>query len=440
MLSTLEPLADFTGAAITPESPDYSAAARTPLLESRPALVLRPQHVDDVRLAVRAAAASGLPVAVRGGGHSFAGLGTIEDGVVIDLRSLDSVEMLDGGRVLVGGGATWGGVARALAPHGLAISSGDTASVGVGGLTLSGGIGWMVRAHGLALDSLVSAQVVTADGDVLTASRDQHSDLFWALRGGGGGFGVVTAFEFQARPLRSITFGTLAFPAREAADVLAGWAGYMRHAPRTLSSTAQLANAFAGGVDAPATITVAAFGDDSAAIIAPLRELGTVQADSVTEHAYLDILEEGADLPPGLRLAVRNGFVAPAAAEAVVSEIAEIAAQPQPATLALHSLGGAMTDVGADETAFAHRDAELMVTTFAGGPASAFDGILAGVGSVWERLTPHTSGAYANFLDGTSPEALASVHPEGTLRRLESIRATYDPGAVLSRATAPVVS
>src|SRR5690606_24840285 len=160
MLTTHETFDGVRGAVITPDSPDYPEAARTPLGDSRPAVVLRPRDVDDVRRAVRAAAADGRPVAVRGGGHSFARLGTVDDGLVIDLAALDGVRLVGSDRVVVGGGATWGAVAQALARHGLAISSGDTASVG--GLLLSGGIGWMVRAHGLALDRLVSAQVVTA--------------------------------------------------------------------------------------------------------------------------------------------------------------------------------------------------------------------------------------------------------------------------------------
>ncbi|GAB2621934.1 FAD-binding oxidoreductase [Pseudactinotalea suaedae] len=437
MLSTLEQQLDgFTGPIITPDSPDYDAAARTPLASSSPALVLRPRDVADAQRAVRAAAASGLPVAVRGGGHSFAALGTVDDGVVIDLGALSSVEVLDGGRVRVGGGATWGEVVRALAPHGLAISSGDTASVGVGGLTLSGGIGWMVRAHGLTLDRLVAAEVVTAAGEVLTASSTSHPDLFWALRGGGGGVGVVTAFELQAAELTTVTFGTLTFPAAEAAQVVGGWAAHLRTAPRELTSAVRLANPFAGGPDAPVEVTVCAIGEDAASLVAPLRGLGTLQSDTVAVQAYGDILEEGHVLPAGLRLAVRNGLVPPESADAAVAEVVAIAAEPQPTAIVLNSLGGALADVGADETAFAHRRAELMLSTFAGGPAPAFDGILAGVESVWARLTPHVDGAYANFLDGSSPEVQASARPEATRRRLEQVRASYDPAALFARRSA----
>ncbi len=177
---------EFDGDIIEPGGAGYESARHSMLAPGRPAYVLRPKSVKDVQAGVRFAAGAGLELSVRGGGHSFAGFGTNDGGVVIDLSELAGVEVVDGERHLVriGGGATWGRVAAGLAPHGLAISSGDTTSVGVGGLTLSGGIGWKVRKYGLALDNLVAAEVVTADGEVVPATADVHAELFWALRGG----------------------------------------------------------------------------------------------------------------------------------------------------------------------------------------------------------------------------------------------------------------
>lgn len=172
-------LEDFVGAIITPDSSDYSQAARTALAFANPALILRPVDVADVQRGVRFAAASGLPLAVRGGGHSAAGLSTVDDGIVVDLGALDAVELLGDRRVRVGGGALWRQVVDVLAPHGLVISSGDTSDVGVGGLTLSGGIGWLVRRHGLTLDHLRAVELVTASGDILVADETHHADLFW---------------------------------------------------------------------------------------------------------------------------------------------------------------------------------------------------------------------------------------------------------------------
>src|SRR5690606_8369689 len=184
---------------------------------------------------------------------------TNDGGLVLDLGRLAEIELIDSDRHLVriGGGATWGAVADALAPHGLAISSGDTRGVGVGGLTLGGGIGWKLRRYGLALDALVAAELVTADGSLVRVDAEQQPDLFWAIRGGGGNFGVVTAFEFAAHPTTDLHFGRIVFPAAEAGPVLLGWADHLRGAPEELTSIADLANPMAGGPEAPVQLFVA---------------------------------------------------------------------------------------------------------------------------------------------------------------------------------------
>ena len=248
MSSALETLRrDFGGDIIEPGGAEYESASRTLLASGNPAHVLRPGSVGDVQAGVRFAASAGLLLSVRGGGHGFAGFGTNDGGVVIDLSQLANVEIIDKERHLVriGGGATWGQVAAALASHGLAISSGDTKSVGVGGLTLTGGIGWKVRKHGLALDNVAAAEVVTAGGEVVPASAEENPELFWAIRGGGGNFGIVTAFDFAAHPTTDVFYGKIAFAASEAATVIQGWADYLRTAPDELTSTADFANPFA---------------------------------------------------------------------------------------------------------------------------------------------------------------------------------------------------
>src|SRR5690348_16355994 len=239
MSSALETLRrDFGGDIIEPGGAEYESASRTVLAAGSPARVLRPKSAGDVQAGVRFAASAGLLLSVRGGGHGFAGFGTNDGGVVIDLSDLADVEIIDKERHLVriGGGATWGEVAAALGPHGLAISSGDTKSVGVGGLTLTGGIGWKVRKYGLALDNLVGAEVVTASGEVLRADGEQNADLFWAIRGGGGNFGIVTALDFEAHRTTEVFFGVISFPAAQAAVVLRGWAEHLRTAPEELTS------------------------------------------------------------------------------------------------------------------------------------------------------------------------------------------------------------
>ena len=296
----------FGGGIVEPGAIEYEAARRSVLVVGSPAYVLQPESVEDVQAAVRFAAGTGLPLSVRGGGHGFPGFGTNDGGVVIALSRMDDVQLIDEERdvVRIGGGATWGQVLDALAPYRLAISSGDTKSVGVGGLTLGGGIGWKVRKYGLALDSLLAAEIVTADGEVLRVSAQDHPDLFWAIRGGGGNFGIVTAFDFLAHRTSEVFSGAISFPAAEAASVLQGWAEYLRTAPEELTSIVELANPFAGGAEAPVEIRVVFDGDDAARAaraIDPIRALGTVLADGVVQRPYGDVLVDGMVPPPGIR-------------------------------------------------------------------------------------------------------------------------------------------
>ena len=428
----------FTGTIISPESPDYAQAARAVLAIAEPAVVLRPADAADVQRAVRFAAASDRPLVVRGGGHSAAGLSTADDAIVIDLRALDAVELLAERRVRVGGGALWRNVVRTLAPHGLVISSGDTADVGVGGLTLSGGIGWLVRRHGLTLDHLRAVELVTADGEVLRADPQQHADLFWALRGGGGAYGVVTAFEFEAQSAAHFTFGTLTFPADAAERVVPAWAHAMRTAPQEISSTLDLASPLAGGREAPIQVILAGCdGTGLDEVLTALRAAAGPLTERIEVLPYAEILHEGQELPAALRVALRNGFVADSEADAAVDAVVRLASTDQPAAITLHALGGAFSAVPADATAFAHRRAALMVSTFAVAPAPAYDALLARIDELWLTLLPFTDGAYANSLDGTAEESVAAVFPERTRTRLAEVKSVYDPTNLFSRTFAP---
>ena len=433
MTTTLTTLSrDFSGDIIEAGHPEYAAKADTLLASGAPAVILRPSSVGGVQAAVKYAAASGLPLAVRGGGHSFSGFGTNDGGVVIDLSALAGVEIVDGGWhvVRIGGGATWGQVATALAPYGLAISSGDTKGVGVGGLTLSGGIGWKVRKYGLALDSLVRVEVVTADGGVVAADEDENPELFWAVRGGGGNFGIVTAFEFAAHPTTGVFHGRITFPGAEAAKVVHGWAEYMRTAPEALTAVAAFANPFAGGPDAPVEIFVAYdgdFEDEANAALDPIRALGTVIDDDVALKAYGDTLEEGQTPPPGIRFHTQNAFVERAGVDAALRIMTEVGATAGAPFLTIRSIGGALARVADDATAFAHRRAELMIGTAAIGPAPAIEAALPALDAVWERLAPHVSGTYSNFNTTATDPDVKAAYPTDTYKRLAAVKRQYDP-------------
>ena len=434
MSSTVEDLRrDFGGDIIEPGGAEYESARRSVFVSGSPAYVLRPKSVRDVQEGVRFAAGAGLVLSVRGGGHGYPGFATNDGGVVIDLGDLADVEIIDRDRHLVriGGGAKWGQVATALAPYGLAISSGDTRSVGVGGLTLTGGMGWKLRRYGLALDSVVAAELVTADGEVVRADAHENPELFWALRGGGGNFGVVTTFEFAAQPTTEVFHGMITFPVAEAAGVLQGWADHLRSAPDELTSIVDYANPFTGGPQAPIELHVVFDGDDpaaAAAAIDPLRRLGTVLADEITRKPYGDVLEEGRTPPPGIRIVTRSAFVDTPSVPEVLRTLAEAGASGKVPHTAVRSLGGAVSRVPGDATAYAHREAALMLATTTVGPAAVVEAAGPGLDAFWARLTPHVSGAYANFLSDATEQAVAAIYPPETYRRLAAVKRRYDPG------------
>jgi FAD/FMN-containing dehydrogenase len=439
MSSALETVRrDFGGDIIEPGAAEYESASRSVLAAGSPAYVLRPETVGDVQAGVRFAAGTGLVLSVRGGGHGFAGFGTNDGGVVIDLSRLASVRIIDDERHLVriGGGATWGQVAVALAPHGLAISSGDTRSVGVGGLTLSGGIGWKVRKYGLALDNLAAAELVTASGEVVQASAEENQELFWAIRGGGGNFGIVTSFDFVAHPTTDVFYGRIIFPATEAAAVLQGWADYLRTAPEELTSTVDFANPFAGGPEAPVEVHVAFDGDDpwlAARVIDPIRRLGPVTGDEVALKPYADTLVDGMTPPPGIELVTRSAFVRKESVSEVLQILAKAGASGRSPFIAVRSVGGAVARVPDDATAYAYRQAELMIVTTTVGPKPVVEAARPALAAIWGRLAPHVDGAYANFLASATDEDVAAIYPGETYQRLAAVKRQYDPGNLFAR-------
>jgi FAD/FMN-containing dehydrogenase len=438
MSSALETLRrDFGGAIIEPGGAEYEPASRTPLATGNPARVLRPGSVEDVQTGVRFAARTGLVLSVRSGGHGFAGFGTNDGGVVIDLSQLANVEIIDSERHLVriGGGATWGQVAAALTPHGLAISSGDTKSVGVGGLSLTGGIGWQVRKYGLALDNVTAAEVVTASGEVVHATAAENPKLFWAIRGGGGNFGIVTAFDFAAHPTTDVYYGKIDFAAAEAATVIQGWADYLRTAPDELTSTTDFANPFRGP-EAPVEIYVAFDGDDpelAARAIDPIRRLGTVIGDDVALLPYADTLADGTPPPPGLVFEIRSAFVGKESVPEVLQILAEVRASERSPFIAVRSVGGAVSRVPGDATAYAHRQAELMFVTTSAGPEPAVEAARPALEAIWTRLAPHVGGAYANFLSSATAADVAAIYPPEVLNRLAAVKRQYDPANLFAR-------
>ncbi|WP_318842850.1 FAD-binding oxidoreductase [Myceligenerans pegani] len=423
------------GTVLVPGDAGYDQASSTLFATGRPALVVRPHDPAEVGRAVTYAARKGLALSVRSGGHSPLGHGTNDGGMVLDLTHLDAVEVIDPHRriVRVGAGATWGQVAAALAPHGLGITAGDTASVGVGGLTLGGGVGWMVRRHGLAVDNLLAARVVTADGRSVTASPEQHAGLFWALRGGGGNFGVVTSFDFAAVPVGDVRFGSITYRPDDPAGLIRGWRDHLRTAPEELSSTLTLMPPF-GGRPASVSVLLCDVHDDAGAAeraIEPLLRLGTVTDSAIETRPYADILEDGAH-PAGMRVVARNVLV-PELDDAVVGDLVAAHRGDRPTVLSLRGLGGAFGRVLPDATAFAHRDAEALVIGAVVVPGDASDAVVDDALSGWRPVAAHGTGVYVNFQGSATEADVRAAYPPATLERLAAIKRAYDPRNLFDR-------
>ena len=398
--------AHLLGELIRPAHDDYASARRVQNLafDRHPALIARAADAADVIRSVNFAREHVLPLAVRSGGHSMSGQGTVDGGLVIDMRRMSAMTIDPERRTAwVQPGLTWGAYAERANQYGLATSAGDTASVGVGGLTLGGGIGWMVRKHGLTIDNLLSAELVTADGRLVRASAEEHPDLFWALRGGGGNFGVATAFQFRLSPVGTILGGGIIYPAT--AEVLSGWAHYASMAPDELTTMVYV-------MTAPplpfiprdqhgklvAILGLAYVGDVETGqrVVEPLRRLGTPVADLTAPMPYPAIfaLTESATQPE--YMAVRSGYMSALDTEILESITEHAGRMPEPSGIVqLRALGGAMARVPADATAFAHRDARFMTTVIGSThAASAAGGMRAWAEELWAALSPHASGVY----------------------------------------------
>jgi FAD/FMN-containing dehydrogenase len=431
--------AGLTGSIVLPGSPDYDQARQvhSAINDRHPALIVRAADAGDVARTVSLARESGLALSVRGGGHSVAGFGTNDSGIVLDLGPMKGLH-IDPERRLAWAqpGLTAGEYTVAAAAHGLATPFGDTGSVGIAGLTLGGGIGWLVRKYGLAIDALVSVEIVTADGRLITASEHEHSDLFWAVRGGGGNFGVVTRFQFRLFPVGMVFGGALFMPPTK--DVLRSLVPIAASAPEALTTISMLMPApVAPFIPAelhgqPTLAIMFVFdGDPEAgqAAIEPFRQVATPLAELVMPMPYPGIYALVKDAEnPGLSTH-RSLFLESLDDAAIDAILKHTGSASSPATMTqIRILGGAMARVPAGGTAFAHRDAGVMVvimTPFED-PAEA-PVHQAFIQAYYEQLRPGSTGVYANFLEVEGEARIHEAYPDLTYRRLANVKRVYDP-------------
>jgi FAD/FMN-containing dehydrogenase len=430
------------GQVMLPDRDGYDEARRVwnGAADRRPALIVRPAGAEDVAAAVRFAREHDLPLAVRSGGHSMVGHGTTDGGVVGDLSSMKGLHLDPVRRIArAHAGLTWREYATRAQEFGLATSSGDTASVGVSGLTLGGGIGWMVRRHGLTIDHLIAAQVVTADGRIVRAGRDEHPDLFWALRGGGGNFGIATAFEFRLHEVGTVFGGGVAYRKTEAARVRRAYREYAATAPEGLTTIVFVLRApplpfIPEEIHGEWIVLIGAcFTGDMAEgerVMAPLRTLGTPVADLLGPMPYPGIFTLGeAGEIRGLHHAVRTMFLNDFDDDLIETTVAHMERAGALVNMAqIRVLGGAMARVPAAETAFAHRDKPYLFTIIAVWPDPRQSAQhQAWAEAFWQAVRPRAAGAYVNFLQDDGEARIHEAYPSATYTRLAAIKRRYDP-------------
>ena len=431
--------AGLVGTVIRPEDRAYDTArlVHNRAIDRRPSLIVKAASAADVARTVVFARDAGLELAIRGGSHSLAGFGASEGGIVLDLSGMKGLH-IDPERRLAWAqaGLTAGEYTAAAGAHGLATPFGDTGSVGLSGLTLGGGIGWLVRKYGLAIDALVSVELVTAEGRCITASEDENPDLFWAVRGGGGNFGVVTRFQFRLYPVGMIFGGALFMPPTR--EVLRSLGPIAASAPEALTTISMLMAAppapfIPAELHGKPTLAIMFVFDGDAeagqAAIEPFRQVATPMAELVMPMPYPGIYEMLKDAETPGPAAHRSLFL-DALDDAAIDAIIEHSASPaSPSTMTqIRILGGAMAAVPAGATAFAHRDAGVMVTIMtpyedvAEGPThQAF------TQAFYETLRPRATGVYANFLEEEGESRVHEAYPELTYRRLAQVKRDYDP-------------
>jgi len=420
--------AALVASAVEPGDRSYEDVRHNYLRSGAPGLVLRPRTTGDVVEALAYARAQDVPLGVRSGGHGISGRSTNDGGIVIDLGALDGVEVVDEAarRVRLGAGATWGKVAETLQPHGWAINSGDYGGVGVGGLATTGGVGLLGRAFGLTIDHVVAAEVVTADGHVLHASRDENPDLFWGLRGAGGNLGVVTWVEVEAMQVGDVVYSQMTLDATDTAGLLERWGAAVERAPRELTSFLILSPARRGQSPVAQLMTVYASDDTDAAVteLERLADTGPLLEHQAYVMPYSGIVQRvDRHHAGGGDPAVRSGLVDHLDTQ-VSRAFEKVATSGVPYFLQIRATGGAAHDLAPDATAYPHRHQNFVLTAMGASQER--------LSSLWDaEMGPHTDGLYLSFDTDPRPERLADAFGPN-LDRLRGVKRAYDPQNVFN--------
>lgn len=428
---------ELRGPILRPGGPGYDEARTlyNAMIDHKPAIVLRCAGVADVMAGVKFAADHGLLLSVRGGGHNVAGNAVCDGGLMLDLSTMNSVRVDPiAKRAYAEGGATWADYDAETQAFGLGSTGGLISSTGVAGLTLGGGIGWLQGKHGLACDNVVSFDMVTADGELVTASVAENSDLYWGLRGGGGNFGVVVGFEFALHEIGPFTAGMLIHSLADARQIFSVFRDFFADTPDELGALAGLVTAPDG---APALALVFVYNgdlDEGARVLRPMREVGSPLLDTIGPMPYRQVqtmFDEGA--PPGLRNYWKSSFIKRLPDEAIDTLVACRASMPSPKSkLFIECFGGEMTRIDGDETAFAHRDVPYnLLILGAWDKAEDDEANIAWARETWHAMQPYAStGVYMNYLGQEAEEGAERVrasYGQAKYDRLVALKSKYDP-------------
>jgi FAD/FMN-containing dehydrogenase len=444
----MKTLNGFTGTLVGPDHPQYESARRVwnGMIDRRPALIARCRTAADVKAALAFARGEGLPIAVRGGAHNVAGNATVEGGVVIDLSSMKGLHVDAERRVAVAEpGLTWAEFDAGTEAAGLATTGGLISTTGIAGFTLGGGIGWLMRKHGLTVDNLVAADVLTAGGETLKANEREHRDLFWALRGGGGNFGIVTSFEYRLHPVPQVLGGLTMYPAARAGAVLR----YFRELTDSAPDELTLLFAFVTAPPAPfvpehlrhkpvVAIALCYAGDlaEGERWVRPIRSFGAPAVDLVSPMPYPALQSmQDASAPAGLQHYWKASYLS-GLSDAAIDVIVEHASRMRfPfSQVHLHHMGGAVARVSPDATAFAHRDAAFalnVIATWAEPSAAEEQEHTRWAREFADAVVPHSSGGvYVNFLGDEGEERIRAAYGAKTYARLVEVKTEYDSANV----------
>lgn len=439
--------ASLRGEVVTEQDPAYEQARSVwnASIDRRPALVIRCRGVADVRNGVRFAREHQLPLAVRGGGHNIAGFGTCDDGIVLDLRAMTGVRVDPESKpVRAEPGVVWGEFDRETQSFGLAVTGGVMSSTGIAGFTLGGGIGWLQRKYGLACDNLLSADVVTASGEVVTASEDRNSELFWALRGGGGNFGIATSFEFALHDVGPEVFaGIVAWPAEDAKDVLELHRDFSAAAPDEVTAiaicrTAPPAPFLPESIHGKPIVAIAGLYagaiEDGEAAFAPIRSFGEPAGDAYGSKSYtfFNGMFDGS-WAPGFQNYWRAEYLTGLPNDCIDALASFATKHTSPLSdFKVPALGGAIARVGEDDTAYGHRSAPfiLNINTRWTDPTEA-ELHRAHTMAIWESVQPYADGgSYVNFMGEEGADRVRAAYGEAKYKRLQTVKDTYDPDNV----------